>query len=281
MMKMRVVAALAGLSLVVGCGPELAGEEQRPESTQQGLTFEQFKAKAYQEPESGVWVYNGDETAESEAALRDVFDAYARDMVAAAANDGVGRKAQGLILNGAGRWSDTTKLNLTYCVSSASFGSRYSAAVNAMASAAAAWEGAARVNFIHLSQYDSSCTASQTGVLFDVRQVNSGGQYLARAFFPGQARSSRNVLIDTTAFSSTRPNLTGILRHELGHTIGFRHEHTRPESGACFEDNYWYVLTSYDPYSVMHYIQCNGRGDGYLNLTSLDRSGAASLYGAP
>jgi len=110
----------------------------------------------------------------------------------------------------------------------------------------------------------------------------SGADYLARAFFPNDQRSSRNVLIDTTAFQQqSNPTLTGILRHELGHTLGFRHEHTRPEAGTCFEDNNWRALTPYDSKSVMHYPQCNGKGDRTLNLTDMDIQGAVSLYGPP
>jgi hypothetical protein len=73
--------------------------------------------------------------------------------------------------------------------------------------------------------------------------------------------------------------LTGILRHELGHTIGLRHEHTRPESGTCFEDNDWRGVTDYDAFSVMHYPQCNGQGDWSLTLTAFDQNGIACLYG--
>ena len=69
-----------------------------------------------------------------------------------------------------------------------------------------------------------------------------------------------------------------MLRHELGHTIGFRHEHTRPESGTCFEDNNWRPLTGYDSKSVMHYPQCNGTQDGDLSLTATERAGANSVY---
>ncbi len=68
------------------------------------------------------------------------------------------------------------------------------------------------------------------------------------------------------------------MRHELGHTIGLRHEHTRPESGTCFEDNNWRALTSYDAASVMHYPQCNGSNNGDLNLTAADKAGVAALY---
>ena len=92
-------------------------------------------------------------------------------------------------------------------------------------------------------------------------------------------RSQRNVLIDGTAFNTTW-TLTNILTHELGHTLGFRHEHTRPEAGTCFEDNNWRALTTYDSASTMHYPQCNGTSQD-LSMTTRDRQGAASLYGAP
>ena len=84
-------------------------------------------------------------------------------------------------------------------------------------------------------------------------------------------RRNREVLIDCTSFGNINPyTLRGILRHELGHVLGFRHEHTRPEAGTCFEDNSWRPLTPYDSSSVMHYPQCNGSNPGDLTLTDLD-----------
>jgi hypothetical protein len=141
----------------------------------------------------------------------------------------------------------------------------------------------ADVAFVHVASQDATCTASNPNVVFDVRPVNVNGQYLARAFFPNEPRPGRNVLIDESSFQLD-PNgklaLVGILRHELGHTLGWRHEHTRPDSGTCFEDNEWRPLTSYDAFSVMHYPQCNGAGDWTLVLTNFDKNGAACLYGA-
>lgn len=59
------------------------------------------------------------------------------------------------------------------------------------APATAAWEATANVNFTHVTAQDGACTASNNNVLFDVRPVNSGGQYLttldkqgARALYP-------------------------------------------------------------------------------------------------
>jgi serine protease len=272
MTQSKYVGALAGFALLAGCGGG-EGAPSTPESLGQGLSYEQFLSTVYQEPESGVFIVDGDRPISNEKKLREFYETYV--------------KGGQLIVdsfNGAdSKWSETQKKNITYCVST-SFGTNYNAAVAAMASAAGAWEQAGDVDFIHVSTQDGSCTASNTNVVFDVRPVNSGGQYLARAFFPGDARSVTNVLIDNDSFGSVAPwTLTGILRHELGHTLGFRHEHTRPQSGAtqCFEDNNWRALTTYDARSVMHYPHCNGTQTGDLVLTALDIEGIQALYGAP
>jgi len=247
------------------------------------LTWEQFQAQAYLEPDTGQYVVNGDELAGDVIGLRAAYERYL-DSVGDAADraGGLGRSEEELIINLAGgqwdRWTPAQAASITYCISQSSFGSRYNAVVTAMNSAAGAWEGAARVNFVHASAQDGNCTRSTSGVVFNVRQVCSG-QYLARAFFPSTARRGRELLIDCTSFGNISPwSLAGVLRHELGHTIGFRHEHTRPESGVCFEDNQWAVLTTYDAASVMHYPQCNGSNGGDLNLTTKDKQGAAIAY---
>lgn len=265
----------AAMAVVSGCGGQ-APEEQKK------LSWDEFRASAYREPDTGVFVTNGDELAETEELLRAAYDRYAAELDSAAVNpklDGVSDAP--LIVNTVNgkddRWAPSTATNLTYCVSSSSFGSRYSTVVSAMDAATSAWEGTANVNFVHVSSLDGSCN-NRTNVVFNVRQVTSN-QYYARAFFPSTSRRSREVLISTIAFGNISPwTLTGILRHELGHTIGFRHEHTRPEAGTCYEDSSWRALTPYDSSSVMHYPSCNGTNNGDLVLTSYDKTGARALY---
>jgi hypothetical protein len=262
-------AILAASALLAGCVAD-SGEIDGAENVDTAaMSWEDFLSVIYQEPETGVYIVNGDEPVVGREALERWYVENVQEGGLAVYTSG-GQDV---------KWDATTALNITYCVST-NFGSRYSAVVSAMNTATGAWEGAAKVNFVHKSDQDAACSATNKNVIFDVRPVNAGGQYLARAFFPNQSRSSRNILIDGTSFTTQGISLDGILRHELGHTLGFRHEHTRPEAGACFEDNNWRGLTPYDSGSVMHYPQCNGTNSWALNLTSQDKTGAAALYGA-
>jgi hypothetical protein len=248
------------------------------------LTYEQFTAQAYQEPDTGLRVCNGDELVETEEAMAALYEAYLGSVADAADHEaGLATSHQELAVNVVNGQDDTwpagTAQSLTYCISSPSFGNRYNSVVSAMSAAAADWESATGggVNFVHVPSLDADCS-SRSNVVFNVRQVNTT-QYVSRAFFPSSTRKSRELLVSTSAFGNIYPwSVTGVLRHELGHTLGFRHEHTRPEAGTCFEDNDGRALTAYDAASVMHYPRCNGTSNGDLVLTNLDRSGAASLY---
>jgi hypothetical protein len=182
------------------------------------------------------------------------------------------------------RWEEG--LVLTYCVLRRTFGTRaeYELARRTMQQATTDWENTCGIQFEHRSQLDDSATTQVAGVVFTVRKLDAGGRFIAAAFFPNDPPIRRRVLLDPSFFAPDLPfDRTGVLRHELGHVIGCRHEHIR--SGApptCpREDTADIVdLTKYDPQSVMHYF-CGGVGSRDLRITELDRIGAQKLYGPP
>lgn len=245
-----------------------------------GRSFEDFLKATYKEPfEGGKYIVDGDVAIADEKLLREFFLTKVQSLAPISMNNAL---TLGTIAGEDNVWASVQQSNLMYCVSK-TFGTRYTKVVADMDGATKAWSAVAAVKYIHVTTADDTCTSSNTAVVFNVMPVNVRGQYLARSFFPQDNRPARQLLIDDTAFSLDphgKLQLVGILRHELGHTLGFRHEQTRPEAGKCFEDNDWKPLTSYDNLSVMHYPQCNGGGDWSLILTAKDQSGAACEYGA-
>jgi MYXO-CTERM domain-containing protein len=264
----KLLAACVSAAALTGC------VDQPHLGSTAGMSFEEFKAKTYREPGSGLYILDWDRPVSGDEDLYKIWEATQQGALAVMTEAGADVK-----------WSATQRKNLTYCVSNA-FGANKQTVVNAMQTASAGgWEKFADVKFVYVAAQDANCTSANANVVFDVNPVNANGQYLMRAFFPNSPRVERNVLIDNSAF---QPGGTGnvpfanIVAHELGHTLGFRHEHIRPEAnaGQCLEDNAFRGLTTYDSASVMHYPQCNGTSTN-LAFTTRDQQGVAMLYGAP
>ncbi|MGB2200273.1 MAG: matrixin family metalloprotease [Pseudooceanicola atlanticus] len=285
-LPLLVALALAGPATAQAVDPDtgdaaLADLAEAAREARSGLSFEDFRDQTTYIPETGKYYVNGDTPIRNEKLLREFWEQNVRNKPVPP----MGETPEFTVINVGGLdqlWGPVEKHNLTYCVSTA-FGSRHALVVGDMQAAAAAWEAVADLDFSYIASQDGDCDAANDEVMFDVRPVNAGGQFLAAAFFPNDPREARSVVIDPSSFSlDPNGNLTlrGILRHELGHVIGARHEHVRPEAGACFEDNDWRGVTDYDAFSVMHYPQCNGLGDWSLRLTETDKSGVACLYGA-
>jgi hypothetical protein len=247
-------------------------------------TFEELRAETLREVDGHTFHLVSGDIAVSEEELRAMYEQQY------GAGGGYATAEQASIVNRVGnrddKWSARRAVNLRYCVTN-DFGAQKSRMVNEMAAATAAWEAVARVDFIYVPSADASCTGTNSAVTFAVRPWSQGG---ACAFFPsGGGCVARTVVIDIVDletnpfYQQSAPNVrtVGVLRHELGHVLGLRHEHTRPNSGTCFENNAWRALTAYDRSSVMHYPWCNGNSQSSLAVTALDADGARALYGAP
>ena len=171
-----------------------------------------------------------------------------------------------------------------YCVLKSTFGAQeFPLVVANMDAATKNWMQTCGVKFQYVPALDDSpATSVPQGVTFAVAKVDLPGSTIAQSFFPPDVPSS----------AADRPGLfwsglgfdkVGVLRHELGHVLGYRHEHIRSEAppscqgepvGEVFE------ATNYDPRSVMHYF-CGGVGSPQLAITALDRQGSQLVYGGP
>jgi hypothetical protein len=184
------------------------------------------------------------------------------------------------------RWAPGVELS--YCVLRQTFTSGgedgYQLVVDSVSRAALDWEKTCGVKFAYKSELDDSDSLRPEGALFVVREFDAAAQFIAAAFFPNDPLNRRRVLVDPSFYD---PDLgfdkVGVLRHELGHVLGFRHEQIRSEApAACPDEDVYDTLNlgDYDPRSVMHYF-CGGVGSKELAITELDKLGAQRVYGPP
>jgi hypothetical protein len=113
---------------------------------------------------------------------------------------------------------------------------------------------------------------------FVVRRFGLEGKGFAMSFFP-HARESAYLNIDPTFFRAPETKV-GMLRHEVGHILGYRHEQLVGVPGCAPPDKpepYASVLDRYDPLSVMHYT-CGGGGTLKHTFSQDDIDAHVALY---
>ena len=192
-------------------------------------------------------------------------------------------------------------LDIAYCISN-SFTNK-TTVTNDLAAATAAWEQTVNVRFRYVSAQDASCNQNNANVDFAVVPSNSGPTGCAinkltwtalRGCQVDTASDVKGVLVmrySEFPIAGADSGITPVAAwtHELGHMLGFRHEHPwAPSGGGCseeptnpFTDRTGRRLTPYDQLSVMHYPSCGGIAGADLKISQLDGEGARTVYGMP
>ena len=242
------------------------------------VSWDEFRASAHRQSFAPYpYIVDGDIALYDEQALRRHYDAWLADAYASQAGNGSALTVRN-VMGADVIWPSSGRNALTYCISN-SFGQNKANVVAALGRATRSWSDHAGVRFIYRPDQDAACTSTNNNVVFNVGP-SASPDFFAVSFFPDDARTNRQLLITDAAFTTTAGgrDLQGILRHETGHILGFRHEHIHINcTGESTVDSR--QVTSYDVNSVMHYPQCRPSGTGGYRQTVLDFAGAMSLYG--
>lgn len=294
-----LVGPLSVAWLVSGCSGGAASNESPIDVDVEqnlGVSWEEYRNAAH-ESSDGSWQAEWDLTFPDEDALHNHF------------RQEVDREQQKLVVirrssTGFEPTFDTNeRTDIAYCIAN-SFADKASIATQ-VAAAMLSWEAVANVHFRYSSANDTTCTKDNANVAFAVipttdssvgacagnkklwnEMINWWGCRVSStsAFITGV------LLVNPSATLFPGQTWTGVFKHELGHILGFRHEHPwRPGGFAgCTEpqtvtsaDAEGRQLTPYDSTSVMHYQQCGGVLNADYALSPLDGEGARQIYGMP
>jgi hypothetical protein len=111
-------------------------------------------------------------------------------------------------------------------------------------------------------------------------EEHEGEGVIAAAFFPGDAERH----IKLYQLFRSQFNSVSVLRHEIGHSLGFRHEHIWFPNNPTGEDTEGAKLvTAKDKNSIMNYnkIWNDTSAHKQTELSKLDKVGCRLMYGVP
>lgn len=165
--------------------------------------------------------------------------------------------------------------SLKYAIDRGSFRSSQEAdsALDNFQMGAQAWVDACKECGVSFSLVEDS-----SDVDFVISYVDDVDGPIARAFFPSYPKDLWRVEVFPDFFSDNLSfDQVGVMRHEIGHILGFRHEHIGNIPGCFAEGGTYQPITPYTPNSVMHYM-CGNGGSFDLALRETDVEGYRCLY---
>jgi hypothetical protein len=183
-----------------------------------------------------------------------------------------------LIVNCKGGLCDKWPLDnreLSYSIDNASFRDGAKEISKNMKQAGEDWMKVCPKCKLSFKETDAPSTPLRKPAHFIVKRVSNAG-FIAASFFPSDPESEMVLMVDDSYFNTNFDHI-GVLRHEIGHILGYRHEHIEGIPGCFREGGEWLRITVYTPNSVMHY-PCGGGGDPKLQITATDKQGHINHY---
>lgn len=176
-------------------------------------------------------------------------------------------------------WKNPSERHITYVFDASTFPGKTEILFTRthLAAAAKDWMDACPKCGITFKDIGDVAPTNNPEVTFHVVYAAAAGGVIAQSFFPSDNKLDRVLYVYPSYFGATGFDPTGVLRHELGHVLGYRHEHIVGIPGCATEGTDWKMLTPYTPNSVMHYF-CGGAGSYDLSLREQDKRGHQCLY---
>jgi hypothetical protein len=171
---------------------------------------------------------------------------------------------------------------LTYAIKRSSFTpAQYKKVVENFPKATVDWITACEcdLSFTHLAQYDDN--PKLTDVTFIVTFQPNDRRFIALGFFPTDPVDQRYLHIMEPYFTNKTYDEIGMLRHEVGHILGYRHSHIGGVAGCAYydePDKGWEDLSSYDWRSAMHYPCGQASRSTKFSLSDRDKADHKKYY---
>jgi hypothetical protein len=154
--------------------------------------------------------------------------------------------------------------------------------------AIADWVGVSKVRFDYIEAADVATEISSYRLDFYVEYIEPTSRlpHIAIAFYPNDPENMRVLRVLPSYWKSDKDKI-GIFRHEIGHILGFRHEHAAYINLAPLECRQYFpedplpskpVTITYDTLSVMHYF-CGNAGTKEMKFSKNDSLGIIAVYG--